>query len=58
MRAMVYRGPDKIRAEDKEIPAMEHPNDAVVRVAKGAICGPDLHHYHGMMPDKRAGMRA
>src|SRR5688500_16067345 len=55
MRAMVYRGPYKIRVEDKDIPAIEHPNDAIVRVTLGAICGSDLHLYHGMMPDTRVG---
>ncbi len=56
MRAMVYRGPYKIRVEEKDVPPIEHPNDAIVRVALGAICGSDLHLYHGMMPDTRVGM--
>jgi threonine dehydrogenase-like Zn-dependent dehydrogenase len=56
MRAMVYRGPYKIRVEEKDVPAIEHPNDALVRVTMAAICGSDLHLYHGMMPDTRVGM--
>jgi len=56
MRAMVYRGPYRIRVEEKEMPRIEHPNDAIVRVTKGAICGSDLHLYHGMIPDTRVGM--
>jgi alcohol dehydrogenase len=32
MQAMVYRGPYKIRVEEKDIPRIEHPNDAIVRV--------------------------
>lgn len=55
MRAMVYRGPYKIRVEEKDIPTIEHPNDAIVRVIRAAICGSDLHLYHGMMPDTRVG---
>lgn len=55
MRAMVYRGPYKVRVEEKDIPAIEHPNDAIVRVVRAAICGSDLHLYHGMMPDTRIG---
>ncbi|WNV77138.1 zinc-dependent alcohol dehydrogenase [Geodermatophilus sp. DSM 44513] len=55
MRAMVYRGPYKVRVEDKDVPRIEHPNDAVVRVTLAAICGSDLHLYHGMMPDTRVG---
>ncbi|PPF79336.1 glutathione-dependent formaldehyde dehydrogenase [Subtercola sp. Z020] len=55
MQAMVYRGPYKIRVEEKNIPKIEHPNDAIVRVTRAAICGSDLHLYHGMMPDTRVG---
>jgi D-arabinose 1-dehydrogenase-like Zn-dependent alcohol dehydrogenase len=38
------------------MPPIEHPNDAIVRVTMAAICGSDLHLYHGMMPDTRVGM--
>ncbi|MCU1473322.1 zinc-dependent alcohol dehydrogenase [Amnibacterium sp.] len=55
MRAMVYRGPYRIRVEEKDVPRIEHPNDAIVRVTLAAICGSDLHLYHGMMPDTRIG---
>src|SRR5436853_614017 len=55
MRAMVYRGPYKVRIEEKDIPRIEHPNDAIVRVQLAAICGSDLHLFHGMMPDTRVG---
>ena len=55
MRAMVYRGPYRVRVEEKDRPRIEHPNDAIVRVELAAICGSDLHLYHGMMPDTRVG---
>ncbi|KWX56628.1 zinc-dependent alcohol dehydrogenase [Mycobacterium sp. NAZ190054] len=55
MKAMTYRGPYRIRVEEKDIPKMEHPNDAVVQVKRAAICGSDLHLYHGLMPDTRVG---
>ncbi|PZE84309.1 zinc-dependent alcohol dehydrogenase [Curtobacterium sp. MCBD17_032] len=55
MRAMTYRGPYRVRVEDKPDPRIEHPNDAVIRVERAAICGSDLHLYHGMMPDTRVG---
>jgi len=41
--------------EEKDIPSIEHPNDAIVQVTCAAICGSDLHLYHGMMPDLRVG---
>ena len=56
MQAMVYRGPYRVRVEQKDIPPIEHPNDAIVRVTQAAICGSDLHLYHGLMPDTRVGM--
>ncbi len=55
MRAMVYRGPYRIRIEEKDMPQIEHPNDAIVRVTRAAICGSDLHLYHGLIPDTRVG---
>ena len=55
MHAMVYRGPYRVRVEEKDRPRIEHPNDAIVRVQLAAICGSDLHLYHGMMPDTRVG---
>jgi S-(hydroxymethyl)glutathione dehydrogenase/alcohol dehydrogenase len=55
VRAMVYRGPYRVRVEEKDVPRIEHPNDAIVRVTLAAICGSDLHLYHGLMPDTRVG---
>ncbi len=55
MKAMTYRGPYKIRVDSKPDPVIHHPNDAIVRVELAAICGSDLHLYHGMLPDTRIG---
>lgn len=55
MRAMTYRGPFRVRVQDKDEPQIEHPQDAIVRVTRAAICGSDIHLYHGMVPDTRIG---
>lgn len=55
MLAMTYRGPYRVRAEEKAEPRIEHPQDALVRVTRAAICGSDLHLYHGLVPDTRVG---
>jgi threonine dehydrogenase-like Zn-dependent dehydrogenase len=52
---MTYRGPFRVRVEDKAEPEILHPNDAIVRVTRAAICGSDIHLYHGLMPDLRVG---
>jgi S-(hydroxymethyl)glutathione dehydrogenase / alcohol dehydrogenase len=56
MLAMNYRGPYRIRVEERPEPVIEHPRDAIVRVTRSCICGSDLHLYHGMVPDTRVGM--
>ncbi len=55
MLAMNYRGPYRIRADQKPHPRIEHPHDAIVRVTRSCICGSDLHLYHGLVPDTRVG---
>jgi threonine dehydrogenase-like Zn-dependent dehydrogenase len=56
MLAMNFRGPYRVRAQQKPEPEIEHPNDAIVRVTRSCICGSDLHLYHGLVPDTRVGM--
>jgi threonine dehydrogenase-like Zn-dependent dehydrogenase len=56
MLAMDYRGPRRVRVENKPMPRIEHPLDAVLRVTRSCICGSDLHLYHGLVPDTRVGM--
>jgi threonine dehydrogenase-like Zn-dependent dehydrogenase len=55
MLAMTYRGPNRVRIDRKPTPEVQHPNDAIVRVTRAAICGSDLHLYHGLIPDLRVG---
>lgn len=55
MRALVYEGPFRVRVRDKPDPRIEHPDDAIVRVRRAAICGSDLHLFHGLVPDTRVG---
>jgi threonine dehydrogenase-like Zn-dependent dehydrogenase len=55
MLAMNYRGPFRVRAEQKPYPEILHPSDVIVRVIRSCICGSDLHLYHGIVPDTRVG---
>jgi threonine dehydrogenase-like Zn-dependent dehydrogenase len=56
MLALNYRGPFRVRIDQKPYPEILHPQDAIVRVLKSCICGSDLHLYHGLVPDTRVGM--
>jgi threonine dehydrogenase-like Zn-dependent dehydrogenase len=55
MLALSYRGPDRVLIVEKPDPRIEHPNDVILRVTRAAICGSDLHLYHGFVPDTRVG---
>lgn len=50
MRAVVFRRAGEVAVEDVPEPAVEEPDDAIVRVTRTAICGSDLHIYHGKVP--------
>ncbi|MBV8833216.1 MAG: glutathione-independent formaldehyde dehydrogenase [Acidobacteriaceae bacterium] len=45
MRAVVYKGKDKVAVEEVSDPKIEMPTDAIVKVTTAAICGSDLHMY-------------
>ncbi len=55
MRAVSYEAPYRLKVTDKPPPAIEHANDAILRVTRAAICGSDLHLFHGLVPDTRVG---
>ncbi|MBK0402773.1 glutathione-dependent formaldehyde dehydrogenase [Adhaeribacter sp. BT258] len=55
MLAMNYRGPKRVRIDEKPMPEIRHPEDAIVRVTRSCICGSDLHLYNGNVPDTRVG---
>jgi threonine dehydrogenase-like Zn-dependent dehydrogenase len=50
VKALVYEDIGKLRIEDVPEPSIEEPSDAVVRITTAAICGSDLHFYHGKAP--------
>jgi threonine dehydrogenase-like Zn-dependent dehydrogenase len=39
MLAADYRGPRRVRADQKPMPTIEHPRDAILRVTRSCICG-------------------
>lgn len=55
MKAVVFHGIGDIRLEDVAEPAIEQPNDAIVRLTASAICGTDLHMIRGTFPGMKPG---
>src|SRR5579863_9042522 len=47
MKALVYNGPGKKALEDRPMPRIGEPTDAIVRISKTTICGTDLHILKG-----------
>ncbi|MDQ4005274.1 MAG: alcohol dehydrogenase catalytic domain-containing protein [Actinomycetota bacterium] len=50
MRAVVFEDVGRVRVDDVDEPKLEEDGDAVVRITTAAICGSDLHWYHGKAP--------
>jgi len=50
MKALVYNGPGKKTIEDRPVPEISAPGDAIVRVTRTTICGTDLHILKGDVP--------
>jgi threonine dehydrogenase-like Zn-dependent dehydrogenase len=55
MKALSYYGKNDVRVVSKPEPRIEHHEDCIVKVTTAAICGSDLHLYHGLVPDTRVG---
>jgi alcohol dehydrogenase len=55
MRAIVYHGPKDFRVESVPDAGLRADTDVVVRVTQTAICGSDLHLWHGAMPVAETG---
>ncbi|KAK2025184.1 alcohol dehydrogenase GroES-like domain-containing protein [Colletotrichum zoysiae] len=51
MRAVFWEGkPFEVAVKaDVPVPRIKDPEDAIVRITTSAICGTDLHIYHGIM---------
>jgi threonine dehydrogenase-like Zn-dependent dehydrogenase len=47
MKAITFHGTGDVRVESVPDPKVQDPTDVVVRITTSAICGSDLHQYHG-----------
>jgi threonine dehydrogenase-like Zn-dependent dehydrogenase len=47
MNGLVFHGVRDVRAETVADPRIVEPTDAIVRVERTAVCGSDLHVWHG-----------
>ncbi len=50
MRALVYQGPGNKALEERPVPEIKSPTDAIVKIVKTTICGTDLHILKGDVP--------
>src|SRR5262249_489164 len=47
MKAITFHGVGDVRAQDVAEPKVVDPTDVVVKITTSAVCGSDLHQYHG-----------
>src|SRR3954465_9102828 len=50
MKGAVLYGPRDVRFEEREIPKITKPTDAVIRISATCVCGSDLWPYRGIQP--------
>ena len=50
MKAAVYHGIGDVRLEERPVPVIRDPKDAIVRVVRSTICTSDLHIRNGAVP--------
>lgn len=55
MRGLVYTGPNRFEVQDRAVPEIESPTDAVVKMLHSTICGTDLHILKGDVPTVERG---
>lgn len=55
MKALVYRGPGDRALEERPMPLIGEPTDAIVRITRTTICGTDLHIMKGDVPSVTPG---
>ncbi|MBC7405305.1 MAG: alcohol dehydrogenase catalytic domain-containing protein, partial [Cytophaga sp.] len=55
MKALVYLGPGKKAMEERPVPEILAPTDAIVKITKTTICGTDLHILKGDVPSCQPG---
>ncbi|PYS14743.1 MAG: IMP dehydrogenase, partial [Acidobacteria bacterium] len=54
MRGAVLYGPRDLRFEERDMPAILKPTDAIVRNSATCVCGSDLWPYRGINPVPQA----
>ena len=55
MKACVYLGPGRKALEERPMPEINAPTDAIVKITKTTICGTDLHILKGDVPSCQPG---
>jgi threonine dehydrogenase-like Zn-dependent dehydrogenase len=55
MKAVCFYDKNEVRVQEVPDPQILNPRDAIVRITSTAICGSDLHLYHGVMPTLKKG---
>src|SRR5438477_4940949 len=50
MKGAVLYGPHDVRFEERAMPGITQPTDAIIRISATCICGSDLWSYRGLQP--------
>ena len=55
MKALTWHGTKDVRIDEKPDPKIAQSTDVIIEITSTAICGSDLHIYHGYIPTMKKG---
>src|ERR1041384_661295 len=55
MKALCWMGSSKVEVHNASDPTILNPHDAIIKIARTAICGSDLHLFDGFIPTMEEG---
>jgi threonine dehydrogenase-like Zn-dependent dehydrogenase len=50
MRQVIMHSPGNVQVQDRDLPVIVEPTDAIIRISASCICGSDLWPYRGAEP--------
>jgi threonine dehydrogenase-like Zn-dependent dehydrogenase len=50
MRGTILHGPRDVRFEERDVPKITKPTDAIIKISAACVCGSDLWPYRGIQP--------
>lgn len=48
MKVAVFKAPGKVEVQERPVPEIQKPTDAIIRIVRASVCGSDLWWFRGI----------